>query len=681
MNPPSLTRQLLLAVLVLGVQSYAQEVLRSVPAIRALDEAQIHQRLPVELEAVVTCYHHDWGVLFVHDGQDGICVGVAMDQRPATPFKPGTKLRIAGVLGPGEFLPVVWPERLEVIGTAEVPPHHTVNGEDLFSPALDARPVEVEAVVKSTSFSDQSLVLGLQIDGWTVRAILPQREGQAQPPWQLLERRVSVRGVAGTHFNDQRQMSGRLLFVHGLEALRVLHEPQADADVPMVPVDGLLRVDTPLRQRVRLTGVVTHVVAGSGLYLRGQGGSLFVQTAQPVSVGRGDQVEATGYPIVTAFRPGLSALDVTRTGAGDAPQPVAFQAAAQRNSREQCELVWLEAELIEITPDRETLALLCRAGGQMFEALLPAAQRPAEAYAPGMKLRLTGICELVSTRPLVIPRTATEFRILLRDAQDIHILQRQPFWNEQRTAWALGILGVVALAIAGWAVALQVMVSRQSSVIQQQARQQATLEERERIARDLHDTLEQELVGVNMLLDSTSTRLNGAAPEADQPLQLARRLLRRAREESRTTIRELRSVALEQRGLPGALEELLRPLADAAGMAFTVEVTGQPQRQAGTTETHLLRIIQEAVANAVRHSAAQHIHLRLDYADHALTITVRDDGHGFDPHAPAPQGGHFGLSGMKERADKIAATLHIQSRPDHGTILTLRMPLSPLPLT
>jgi len=490
-----------------------------------------------------------------------------------------------------------------------------------------------------------------------------------------------VRGVAGTHFNDQRQMSGRLLFVPGLEALQVLNEPEADAEVPWLPVDGLLRVDAPLRQRVRMTGVVTHVVKGSGLYLRGQGGSLFVQTAQPMSVTRGDQVEATGYPIVTAFRPGLSALDVKKTGEGELPEPVAFEAGDQRNSREQCELVWLEAELMEVTPGRETLALLCRAKGQRFEALLPASFRPVDTFAPGMKLRLTGICELVSDRPLVIPRNATAFRILLRDPQDIQVVQRQPFWNEKRAAWALGILGVVALAIAGWAIALQVMVSRQSSVIQQQARQQATLEERERIARDLHDTLEQELVGVNMLLDSTASRLNGGAPEAAEPLHLARRLLRRAREESRSTIRELRSVALEQRGLPGALEELLRPLAEAAGIGFKVEVTGESVRLPGTMETHLLRITQEAVANAVRHSAAQHIHLRLDYTDEELTISVRDDGRGFDPLAPAPEGGHFGLSGMKERADKISATLHIDSRPQNGTTLTLRMPLAPVPLT
>lgn len=658
-----------------GGRSCAQEPLTRVASIRALNEEQIHQRLPVALEAVVTFYHKDWGVLFVHDGEDGICVGVSVDQRPQVPYRPGTRVRVEGVLGPGEFLPVVWPDKIEAGALSTVPLHPRMSGDDLFSPALDARPLEVEAVVKGTSFSDQSLVLDLQIDGWNVRAILPQEDDQAQPPWQLLERRVLVRGVAGTHFNDQRQMSGRLLFVPGLEALRVLDEPHPENEVPLLPVDGLLRVDSPLRQRVRIQGTVTHLVPGRGLYLRGGGGSLFVQTAQPTSLSRGDEVEVQGYPSVTAFRPGLSALDVKKISEGRAPEAVPFLAGDQRNSREQCELVTLEAELIEVTPGRESLVLLCKAEGQLFEALLPTSLRAAEALVPGMVLGLTGICELVTTRPLVIPRNATSFQILLRDAGDIRIVKRQPFWNERRAAWALGILGVLALAVAGWAVTLQAMVKRQSSVIRLQAKQQAVLEERQRIARDLHDTLEQELVGVNMLLDSTSSRLNAIESEAAGPLEVARRLLRRAREESRTTIRELRSVALEKRGLPGALEELLRPLAEAAGAEFALEVEGEPARQSGTVETHLLRIAQEAVANAARHSGARKVLARLVYGGHSLTLMVSDDGKGFDHRAAIPKGVHFGLNGMRERADRIGAELEVQSQESRGTTITVSLPI------
>ncbi len=656
-------------------ESAAAEPITSVSAIRALTPEQGLQRLPVSLDGVVTFYHREWGVLFIHDGQDSICVGIGEDLRPATPYVRGARLHIEGVVGPGEFLPVVWPSVIRPDGAGALPEYRRITANEIFIPSLDCHPVEVDAVVKGTSFSDESLVVDLQIEGSMVRALLPQHETLTRLPWQLLERRVKVRGVVGTHFNDQRQMSGRLLFVQALDSFTIEEDAISDADVPHVPVESLLRVDSSLRQRVRIRGVATHVMPGRGLYLRGEGGSMFVQTAQPFEVVRGDEVEAEGFPVVTAFRPSLSALDVKKIGEGGGIVPVAFRPAEQRNSREQCELVTLDAELLEVTRSRGTTTLLCRADGEAFEAALASSSPPAEALAPGMKLRLTGICELVSTRPLVIPRNATDFRVQLRDAADVAIMARQPWWNEQRALWLLGIVAVLAVAVGAWAATLRTVVASQSAVIRQQAQQQATLEERQRIARDLHDTLEQELVGVNMLLDSTAMKLNGAHPEAGEPLGLARKLLRRAREESRTTIRELRSVALEQRGLPAALDELLRPLAIAGGATFSVDVSGTPTRLAGTLESHLLRIAQEAVANASRHSGAHSIVIKLDYSMSEVALEVRDDGTGFNPDEPTAEAGHFGLSGMKERADKISGKLHVVGDPGCGTTVRVTAPI------
>lgn len=666
---------LLTLVLFVPPLSGATTPLTTATEIRALTPEQGQERLPLRLDGVVTFYHPEWGVLFLHDGHDGICVGVPEAMRPAQPFEAGANVHVEGIVGPGEFLPVIWPDSIQVNGTAPLPEYRRVTAEDLFTPALDCHPVEVQAVVKGTSLSDQYLVLDLQIDGWPIRALLPQRGELPRLPWQLLERRVRVHGIVGTHFNDQRQMSGRLLFVAGLDGVIVEEDTKSASAAPLLPVDGLLRVNSPLRQRARVRGHATHVLPGEGLYLRGEGGSLFVKTAQLIEINREDEVEAEGFPLVTPFRPSLSALDVKRIGEAKQVEAIPFHPADQRNSREQCELVTLAADVLDVTPGREASTLLCRSDGEVFEALLPSSAKTAELLTAGMKLKLTGICELVSTRPLVIPRNATSFRVLLRDAADITVLARQPWWNEQRAKWVLGSLGLLALAIGAWAVTLQLVVRSQSNVIRQQAQQQATLEERQRIARDLHDTLEQELVGVNMLLDSTAMKLNGDNGEAAEPLTLARRLLRRAREESRSTIRELRSVALEQRGLPAALDELLRLLATAGGAAFAVEITGTPVRLSGTLETNLLRIAQEAVANASHHAAARRIDITLDYTPHHVTLVVRDDGCGFDPAtATSAEDGHFGLSGMKERVEKIAGRLQIESKAGEGTSVSVTAP-------
>jgi hypothetical protein len=186
----------------------------------------------------------------------------------------------------------------------------------------------------------------LEVEGRLIRTILPQTEPLRQLPWQLVEQQVRVCGVAGTHFNDQRQMSGRLLFVQNLESFTLVEEVKPLGPVPLMPVDGLLRVDAPLRQRVRVRGVTTHVADGRGLYLRGEGGSMFVQTAQSMTIQIGDEVEAEGYPIVTPFRPSMSAVDVKKTGTAAKPEPVTFHAAQTRHSREQCELVSVIADLL-----------------------------------------------------------------------------------------------------------------------------------------------------------------------------------------------------------------------------------------------------------------------------------------------------------------------------------------------
>lgn len=668
-----LLASLLAIIPMLPLPAVAAEPLSSVGAVRMLPTEEAARGLPVRLEAVVSCYHPGWGVLLVHDGRDGICVGVSEHLRPAKPFSAGQKLRIEGGTGPGEFLPVILPARLEQIAAGEALNYEKLTAEQLFAPGADCHPVEIEAVVKGTWFGDKSLVVDLQMEGWPLKAVLPQEVEGARLPWQLLEQRVRVRGVAGTHFNDQRQMSGRLLFVQGLSFLTLVEEAQAASEVPLVPVDGLLRAGSSLRQRTRVRGVVTHVISGRGLYLRGEGGGLYVQTAQPLEMHSGDVVEAEGYPVITPFRPSLSAVNVSHLKTAAQPEPVAFDAAATRHSREQCELVWLEAELLETTRDADGTSFACRTAGQVFDAHLPGTLE----LEPGSKLRLTGICEMLSTHPLVIPRNATAFRILLRSPADVVIAARPPWWSGSRGIWVLGGLAVLAVIVGAWAVGLQFLVHRQSSVIRQQARQQATLEERQRIARDLHDTLEQELVGVTMLLDTAARKLPHSQSEAAEPLGLALRLLRRAREESRSTIREMRSVTLEQRGLPAALEELLRPLATVGGATFHVQTTGKPARLSGSVETHLLRLAQEAVANATQHAQPRQIDLSIDYDPAEVCLQIRDDGRGFDPAVPFSPGEHFGLQGMRERAEKIAARLEILSEPGKGTTVKVSVPQRP----
>jgi signal transduction histidine kinase len=201
----------------------------------------------------------------------------------------------------------------------------------------------------------------------------------------------------------------------------------------------------------------------------------------------------------------------------------------------------------------------------------------------------------------------------------------------------------------------------------------AVKDERQRIARELHDTIEQELAGVSLQLRNARQRLVHAPDQASSSLDLAEKMLRHCRDEARSSIRDLRSVALEQRGLHGSLQEFLVPLAAESGARFTFETRGAPRSLPGPTEIHLLRIAHEAVANSARHSGATEIRASLSYEPGTVTLEIRDNGRGFDPKAPAPRG-HFGILGIQERVNKLHAALTFESAPGSGTLVRVVVP-------
>ena len=105
-----------------------------------------------------------------------------------------------------------------------------------------------------------------------------------------------------------------------------------------------------------------------------------------------------------------------------------------------------------------------------------------------------------------------------------------------------------------------------------------------------------------------------------------------------------------------------------------MQTSGTPERLVGTMETSLMRIAQEAVANAAKHAGAKHIHVRLHYAGARVTLEIEDDGQGFDVNAYSAEAGHFGLSGMKERCEKIGGQFHITSKPGGGVLVSVSAP-------
>ena len=202
----------------------------------------------------------------------------------------------------------------------------------------------------------------------------------------------------------------------------------------------------------------------------------------------------------------------------------------------------------------------------------------------------------------------------------------------------------------------------------------AVLAERNRISRDIHDTLSQNLAGIALQLDSVHMQLPDVGGGLRDRIEEACNLTRYSLAEARRAIVDLRSDTLESEPLEVALPELAGRVAPS--LPTHVEVIGSPRRINPVAERNLLRILQEALTNTARHAGACSVEVELRYAADNLSLRVRDDGNGFEPStAGGTETGHFGLIGMRERAARIGGHLTLESKPGAGTDLRVEVPL------
>jgi signal transduction histidine kinase/streptogramin lyase len=212
-------------------------------------------------------------------------------------------------------------------------------------------------------------------------------------------------------------------------------------------------------------------------------------------------------------------------------------------------------------------------------------------------------------------------------------------------------------------------------VAQVRARYAVVAAERERIAREWHDSLAQGIAAVGIQLQAMMDKL-GHPEAARQHAELAWRMVQSSLEQVRGSIWALRSRNLEQGGLVAAVQETLSFLTTGTRTEGAVQVEGTPFTMHPDVEWNALRIVQEAITNAVRHAAADHVEVSLAYEPQALRLAVRDDGCGFDGEGALGGGEpHFGLLGMRERAVALGGTLEIASARGQGTTIRAELPL------
>ena len=234
--------------------------------------------------------------------------------------------------------------------------------------------------------------------------------------------------------------------------------------------------------------------------------------------------------------------------------------------------------------------------------------------------------------------------------------------------WWFYTLLVLLLAAIAW----QLYLYRLRQV---ELRFHAVLAERGRIAREIHDTLAQDIVGISVQLELVSRLMGRSVDQALLQLHETRTLVRKSLADARSSIWDLRSPTSGEGDLPARLRVLAKRLVAEARtepkIQLNMQITGTYRAFTETQESELLRIAQEAVTNAIRHGQPGTIRIALIYHAAGVRLEVQDDGRGFmvPPHKSGPAG-HYGIRGMYERAERGGATLDISSTPGAGTTIT-----------
>jgi signal transduction histidine kinase len=212
-----------------------------------------------------------------------------------------------------------------------------------------------------------------------------------------------------------------------------------------------------------------------------------------------------------------------------------------------------------------------------------------------------------------------------------------------------------------------------------QAREAGVLDERQRMAREIHDTLAQGLAGIITQLQAAEQTLD-ERPAALRHLTTAMTLARESLTEARRTVHAVQPTELAEARLPEAISEVARRWSEVNRIDAVLTTTGEARPMHTDVEVALLRAAQEALANVAKHARAGRVGLTLSYMADRVTLDVRDDGVGFEPGAARVRGpatGGFGLAGMRQRVQRLAGRLEIESEPGGGTAVSATVPAIP----
>ncbi len=489
---------------------------------------------------------------------------------------------------------------------------------------------------------------------------------------KIVDAETEVVGLARP-ISGLRRGLGNCLFVHKPENIRVVKTPPED---PFFTAQTLSDTETsPHRQRI--SGDVIAVSRNNFYLQTGIGRTIMATRVTGAPMPKpGERVEVVGFPEYTPYWLSLTEALVKVVGKAsrsfDLPQKTTiaklftdFRGRRRFITHMNGNLLTLSGKVKSATEDELELT---DGENSIFVMISSVCGQMPEVPEIGSTVEATGLCwmEFHNKYESEVFPTFLRFTLYPHDAGDIKVIASPPWWTPFRLLILVLVLAILLVGSFVWSIALNRKAERRGRELYEERASHAIaekrVEERTRLAVELHDSLSQTLTGVALQLEVGNT-------------DTARTMLTACRSDLRRCLWDLRSRTFEEKDMTEAIERTLEPHAVGAKVSVRFNV---PRERLSDSETHtILRIVRELAVNAIRHGKATAVKVAGECHGNTISFSVTDNGCGFDPAAaPGPEQGHFGLLGIRERLNDFGGSFELESAPGKGAKATISLKLS-----
>jgi len=444
------------------------------------------------------------------------------------------------------------------------------------------------------------------------------------------------------------------------------------------------------------SGIVTFERADlSFFYMRGEDGVNWrVERCAGVDAKRGDMVSVSGRREASSkHRVSNSEVKILSTGHEPPPPktiaiPDLFAAIMPYgNTSLYGEVMSSEGVLRDINRRQNATQLLVGEGEQNIQVELPCPlEEPLPNWMrPGATVKVTGALAYTSIENFDdgIFGRIENVELIPASVGDVEIVRRVPFWTGWRLAALFAALLLATAAVSGWAISLKIAVDRRSRQLSETIRmnetarieEDAVRRERLRLAADLHDGFQQYLAGAKFRLAAAINYLPADAAESRVQLGKVMEAVEHTQSGLRSAIWALNEESAGPESITDLFEFASRRMPHWNGIV-DIKSSGMERKVARRMAATLLLVMQEAVGNALKSGAAEHVRVRLVFGERNLAMSVIDDGSGFDVPAAESSPGHYGLGTMRRRVSELGGTIGIWSKKGLGTKINVNVPLA-----